>query len=101
MSDTERIAALEDRIAVLEDLLREVIQDLAWGMHKLPGWLERFETLKSREVPAAKPQRTSTHEPFRIEIIPHTYADPPTRRVDCDYCGNTFRQWAEGKEPKR
>lgn len=24
-----------------------------------------------------------------------------SRRVDCDYCGCTFRQWAEGKEPKR
>lgn len=41
------------------------------------------------------------YEPFRIEIIPHTYENPPTRRVDCDYCGCTFRQWAEGKEPKR
>lgn len=24
-----------------------------------------------------------------------------SRRIDCAYCGCTFRQWAEGKEPKR
>lgn len=23
------------------------------------------------------------------------------RRIDCDHCGCAFRQWAEGKEPKR
>lgn len=23
------------------------------------------------------------------------------RRVDCEHCGNTFRQWAEGREPKQ
>lgn len=25
----------------------------------------------------------------------------PSRRVDCEHCGCTFRQWAEGMEPKR
>ena len=23
-----------------------------------------------------------------------------SRRIDCEHCGCTFRQWAEGKEPK-
>lgn len=23
------------------------------------------------------------------------------RRIDCEHCNTTFRQWAEGKEPKR
>jgi len=26
---------------------------------------------------------------------------PPFRRIDCAHCNTTFRQWAEGKEPKR
>lgn len=33
---------------------------------------------------------------------PFTEADlPKSRRIDCHHCGCTFRQWAEGKEPKR
>lgn len=24
-----------------------------------------------------------------------------SRRIDCHHCGCTFRQWAEGKEPKQ
>jgi len=24
-----------------------------------------------------------------------------SRRIDCEHCGCTFRQWADGKEPKR
>lgn len=33
---------------------------------------------------------------------PWSDADMPTsRRTDCDHCNTTFRQWAEGKEPKR
>lgn len=26
---------------------------------------------------------------------------PTSRRIDCAHCNATFRQWAEGKEPKR
>lgn len=34
--------------------------------------------------------------------LPYTEDDLPTsRRIDCAHCNTTFRQWAEGKEPKR
>jgi len=33
---------------------------------------------------------------------PFTEADlPKQQRIDCAHCNTTFRQWAEGKEPKR
>lgn len=40
-------------------------------------------------------------EPYSIAIGPYSWQQDPSRRIDCDYCGCTFRQWAEGKEPKR
>lgn len=34
--------------------------------------------------------------------VPYTEADLPTsRRIDCAHCNTTFRQWADGKEPKK
>jgi len=34
--------------------------------------------------------------------LPFTEDDlPKSRRIDCAHCNTTFRQWAEGKEPKR
>lgn len=47
------------------------------------------------------PECGEVAEPYRIEIGPYSWQLDPSRRIDCEYCGNTFRQWAEGKEPRR
>lgn len=46
-------------------------------------------------------------EPFAMSTCPQGQMCPVTedyrsasRRIDCAHCNNTFRQWAEGKEPK-
>lgn len=37
-------------------------------------------------------------EPYKPDLLVY----PATsRRIDCERCGCTFRQWVEGKEPKR
>jgi len=47
-------------------------------------------------------------EPFTMSTCPQGQMCPVTedyrsasRRIDCAHCNTTFRQWAEGKEPKR
>ncbi len=39
-------------------------------------------------------------KPYVIELGPYSWQFDPSRRIDCIFCNNTFRQWAEGKEPK-
>lgn len=39
-------------------------------------------------------------EPYVVPIGPYSW-QIESRRIDCARCNATFRQWAEGKEPKR
>jgi hypothetical protein len=48
-------------------------------------------------------------QPYRVRTCPDGETCPVLsgdylsafRRVDCEHCNTVFRQWAEGKEPKR
>lgn len=59
----------------------------------------RIPRPKNGECPVcgtmAKPYHVSTgDEHFNMGLT-------NSRRIDCEHCNTTFRQWAEGKEPKR
>lgn len=39
-------------------------------------------------------------EKYDVPIGPYSW-QIESRRIDCAHCNTTFRQWAEGKEPRR
>lgn len=48
------------------------------------------------DLPERTPYELCTSGPDKVCV-----SSNESRRIDCDHCGCTFRQWAEGKEPKR
>jgi len=77
--------------------------------------IDRIEEPPSQAFPRSNPRPRNGQcpvcgtmaKPFTMSTCPQGQTCPVTedyrpasRRIDCAHCNTTFRQWAEGKEPK-
>lgn len=60
----------------------------------------RFQP-KNGQCPVCGTMARPYHEECRHWAMDNKTTCWQSRRIDCAYCNTTFRQWAEGKEPKR
>ncbi len=72
---------------------------------KKPVWKPRIPRPKNGECPVCgtmAPQfHTATCPEGEMCLVTQDMNISASRRIDCAHCSTTFRQWAEGREPKR